>query len=43
VRHQFGEKFQYVLLPGILFLLAEMLISERRRRRTVVSGAGARP
>ena len=34
IRHQFGEKFQYVLLPAILLLLAEMLLSERRRRVT---------
>lgn len=32
LRHQFGEKFQYALLPAILLLLAEMLVSERRRR-----------
>ncbi len=32
IRHQFGEKFQYVLFPAILLLLAELLISERRKR-----------
>lgn len=32
IRHQFGEKFQYVLFPAILLLLAELLVSERRRK-----------
>ena len=32
LRHNFGEKFQYILLPAILLLLAEMLVPERRRR-----------
>lgn len=34
IRHQFGEKFQYALLPAILLLLAELLLAERRRRVT---------
>ncbi len=33
LRHRFGEKYQYALLPGLLLLLIELLLSERRRAR----------
>lgn len=36
IRHQKGEKFQYVLLPALLLLLLEMVLSERRRRVVAV-------
>jgi hypothetical protein len=36
MRHRFGEKFQYALLPAVLLLLLELLLGERRRRREVV-------
>jgi Ca-activated chloride channel family protein len=32
IRHQFGEKFQYVLFPAILLLLAELMVRERRQK-----------
>ena len=32
IRHQYGEKFQWVLLPAVLLLLAELLVSERRKK-----------
>lgn len=35
LRQAYGEKFQYVLGPALLLLIAEMLIRERRRRREV--------
>jgi Ca-activated chloride channel family protein len=33
MRHRFGEKFQLALLPGLLLLLLELLLGERRRRK----------
>lgn len=33
LRHTYGEKFQYLLLPAVLLLLLDLLIAERRRRR----------
>ncbi|MEZ4434088.1 MAG: VWA domain-containing protein [bacterium] len=33
LRHKYGEKFQYALLPALLLLLLDLLIGERRRRR----------
>ena len=33
IRQAYGEKFQYVLLPAVLLLLAETLVGVRRRRR----------
>lgn len=41
IRHQKGEKFQYVLLPALLLLLLEMVLSERRKR--VVLAAAKSP
>lgn len=38
IRHRHGEKFQFALVPAILLLLIDLLIGERRRRRT--GGAG---
>ena len=33
MRHTYGEKFQYALLPALLLLLLDMVLGERRRRR----------
>ncbi len=33
LRHTYGEKFQYALLPAVLLLLLDLLVGERRRRR----------
>ncbi|MCA9547239.1 MAG: VWA domain-containing protein [Myxococcales bacterium] len=33
LRHRFGEKFQYAILPAVLLLLIEVLLGERARRR----------
>ena len=33
IRHTYGEKFQWALLPAIALLLVELLVGERRRRR----------
>ena len=33
IRHRFGEKFQYALLPAVLLLLIELLLGERARPR----------
>jgi Ca-activated chloride channel family protein len=33
IRHAYGEKFQYALLPALLLLLGDLLVGERRRRR----------
>ncbi len=33
VRHRYGEKFAYPLIPVVILLLLEMLISDRRRKR----------
>lgn len=33
VRHAYGEKFQYALLPAVVLLLLDLLVGERARRR----------
>ena len=32
MRHTYNEKFQYLLVPALILLLLDLLISERRRR-----------
>jgi len=32
-RHRYNEKFQYLVLPAIILLLGDLVLSERRRRR----------
>ena len=39
VRHRYGEKYAYPLIPAVLLLLLELLISDRRRDRRVASSS----
>lgn len=41
IRHKHGERFQYTLLIALLLLLADLMVGERRRRRTVVERSEA--
>ena len=34
IRHRYGEKYAYALIPALILLLLEMLITDRRKRPT---------